>query len=321
MTSDPTPDLRSEQAGPGTVLITGGTGSLGYETAKVIAGAGRSLTVVITGRGVQATERAAAELEAETGGSVRGMALDLGSLHDVRRFAEELTAAQLPPLRAVVCNAGIQSVSGTTLTSDGFELAFGVNHLAHFLLVHELLPHVVTPARIVFVSSGTHDPAQRTGMPAPVYTSARELAVPEGADTANPNAIGRRRYTTSKFCNVLATYELARRLAGERPGESITVNAFDPGLMAGTGLARDYGPVQAFVWKHLMPVLTVVPGINTHTPRHSGAALARLVLDPDLAQTTGRYFEGRKEIRSSKDSYDRAKQLDLWDTSVELTRT
>jgi NAD(P)-dependent dehydrogenase (short-subunit alcohol dehydrogenase family) len=305
---------------PATVLITGGTGSLGYETAKAIAGASRALTVVITGRGAQAGERAAAELEAATGGCVRGMALDLGSLDDVRRFAKELTTAQLPPLRAVVCNAGIQSVSGTALTAEGYELTFGVNHLAHFLLVRELLAHLVEPARIVFVASGTHDPAKLTGMPVPAYTSARQLAFPDGTHAGSPNAIGRRRYTTSKLCNVLMTYELARRLETERPGESITVNAFDPGLMAGTGLARDYGPVQAFAWKYVMPALVVVPGLNVHTPRHSGAALARLVLDESLTRTTGRYFEGRKEIRSSVDSYDRAKQLDLWDTSVELTQ-
>jgi hypothetical protein len=98
------------------------------------------------------------------------------------------------------------------------------------------------------------------------------------------------------------------------------VNAFDPGLMPGTGLARDYGRVQAFVGNRVMPALIVVPGLNIHTSRHSGAALARLVLDDELQGTTGRYFEGRKEIRSSADSYDREKQRDLWDTSVDLTR-
>lgn len=318
MTGEPDP------TGPGTVLITGGTGSLGFEAAKAIAGAGRGLIPLITGRGQAAVGRAAIELTAATGSTVRGMPLDLASLDDVRRFVEDLTSAvssgSLPPLRAVVCNAGIQSVAGTRLTADGFEQTFGVNHLAHFLLVRELLPHLVAPARIVFVASGTHDPAQRTGMPDPVYTSARRLAVPDGAEPGGTNTLGRRRYTTSKLCNVLTTYELARRIESERPGESITVNAFDPGLMPGTGLARDYGRVQAFVWNRVMPALTVLPGLNIHTPRRSGAALARLVLDDDLRGTTGRYFEGRKEIRSSKESYDRARQLDLWQTSVELTR-
>src|SRR4051794_21424895 len=180
--------------GPGTVLITGGTGSLGYEAAKVIASAAaagrRSLTPVITGRDARAAERAAAELESATGSSVRGMALDLGSLENVRRFAKALVSASGPPLRAIVCNAGIQSVSGTMVTADGFEQTFGVNHLAHFLLVRELLPHVVAPARIIFVASGTHDPAKRTGMPAPVYSSARHLAVPDDGHTGSASTGG-----------------------------------------------------------------------------------------------------------------------------------
>ena len=303
-----------------TVLITGGTGSLGYEAAKALAGAGRGLSVVVTGRSGEGVERVAARLRAETGATVHGMALDLGSLDDVRRFVEELTSAALPPLQAVVCNAGIQSVSGTAYTADGYEQTFGVNHLAHFLLVRELLPHLVEPARIVFVASDTHDPTRPTGMPAPEYTTARALARPDGDATGSANTVGRRRYTTSKLCNVLITYELARRLQEEHPDGSITVNAFDPGLMPGTGLARDYGPVQAFAWKYVLPALTVVPGINVHTPRRSAAALARLVLDQGLQHVTGRYFSGTKQIRSSQESYDRSKQLDLWDSSVELTR-
>jgi hypothetical protein len=150
-------------------------------------------------------------------------------------------------------------------------------------------------------------------MPAPVYVDAHSLAHPTRPD-GNATA-GRRRYTTAKLCNVLATYEFARRV----PAEVATFNAFDPGLMPGTGLARDYGRLQRFAWRYLLPALTVVPGLNIHTPRRSGTALSRLVLDPELAGTTGAYFSGPRETRSSADSYDRAKAADLWDTSVTLT--
>jgi NAD(P)-dependent dehydrogenase (short-subunit alcohol dehydrogenase family) len=170
------------------------------------------------------------------------------------------------------------------------------------------------------VASDTHDPSKPTGMPAPRYTSARTLAHPDADETGGRTAVGRRRYTTSKLCNVLTAYELARRLADERPGGAITVNAFDPGLMPGTGLARDYRGVRAFAWKYVLPALTAVPGLNVHTPGRSAAALARLVLDPGLRRTTGRYFSGGRDVRSSRDSYDRDKARDLWDTSVELTR-
>lgn len=98
-----------------------------------------------------------------------------------------------------------------------------------------------------------------------------------------------------------------------------TFNAFDPGQLPGTGRARDYPPVRAFAWRYVMPALAAVPWLNVHTPRRSGAALARLVLDPALAGTTGKYFSGTRELPSSEDSYDQAKAVDLWHTSVALT--
>ncbi|WP_018177259.1 SDR family NAD(P)-dependent oxidoreductase [Jongsikchunia kroppenstedtii] len=304
-------------AGPaaGTILITGGTGSLGYRAAEAVLESAPDAQVVITGRGADRAAAAARRL----GDRAIGMPLDLSSLDDVRRFAGEFMAREeLPPLRAVVCNAGVQIVSGTALTVDGFEETFAVNHLAHLLLVRELLPAVADAGRIVFVASDTHDPTKPTGMPDPAYTTARDLAHPVDDGTSSPGAVGRHRYTTSKLCNVLATYELARQLDSASDGRRITVNAFDPGLMPGTGLGRDYPGVQGLAWRYLMPALTVVPGINVHTPRQSGRALARLVVDPDLAVVTGKYFSGRRQIRSSADSYDIAKAQDLWTTSIEL---
>lgn len=275
-----------------TALVTGGTGSLGFQAAKAIIAGGWD--VVITGRDGVA--------EAATRLGAVGLPLDLGSLAQVRRFAREV-----PVPHAIVCNAGVQNVSGTVLTEDGIEQTFGVNHLAHFLLVRELLPRMAPGARVVFVASDTHDPTKHTGMPAPVYTDARSLAYPT---EETGGTVGRRRYTTAKLCNVLATYEFARRVP------TATFAAFDPGLIPGTGLARDYRGLQAFAWRYLLPALTVIPGLNINTPRRSGEALARLVLNPEL---TGRYYSGRREIRSSTDSYDLAKAADLWDTSVELT--
>ena len=167
------------------------------------------------------------------------MTLELASLTAIRQFTQDLAAADLPSLGALVCNAGVQVVTGTTTTTDGFEMTFGVNHLGHFLLANLLLPRCVPCGRIIVVSSDTHDPAARTGMPAPAYPSAEQLAraapVPAGVKVG---AIGRQRYTTSKRCNVLCAYEFARRLHARQ--SAITVNAFNPGLMLDTGLVCDY---------------------------------------------------------------------------------
>jgi NAD(P)-dependent dehydrogenase (short-subunit alcohol dehydrogenase family) len=191
------------------------------------------------------------------------------------------------------------------------EMTFGVNHLGHFALVQGVLDHLSRPARILVVSSGTHDPAKHTGMPSPRYTSAAEIARPAAGGTV---AEGRRAYTTSKLCNVLFTYELDRRLGHGEQG--VTVTAFDPGLMPGSGLARDYPPLQRLAWRYLLPALRVLPGVRS--TRTSGRYLAALAGDARFDGVTGEYFDGGKPIRSSADSYDRDKALDLWTTSEQL---
>ena len=66
----------------------------------------------------------------------------------------------------------------------------------------------------------------------------------------------------------------------------------------------------------MFPLLRVLPNVNS--ARTSGARLAALVSDPRFDGVTGAYFEGKRQIRSSADSYDRDKALDLWETSEQL---
>jgi hypothetical protein len=113
---------------------------------------------------------------------------------------------------------------------------------------------------------------------------------------------------------VLFTYELDRRLG--HGGQGITANAFDPGLMPGSGLARDYPPLQRLAWRYLLPALRVLPGV--HSTRTSGRNLAALANDAQFDGVTGEYFDGLRPIRSSADSYDSGKALDLWETSERL---
>ena len=103
----------------------------------------------------------------------------------------------------------------------------------------------------------------------------------------------------------------------------MTANAFDPGLMPGTGLAREHSAPIRFVWNkvlpRILPVLRRLTTSNVHSTAESGAALARLVADPPLADTNGKYSEGQKEIRSSIESSDAERARDLWNVSAELT--
>jgi light-dependent protochlorophyllide reductase len=304
----------------GAVLVTGGNSGIGFECARALALGGRE--VLIASRDRNASEVAATKISQESGAQrVTAMALDLGSLSSVRAFVKEIEEKDIA-ISALVCNAGVQVVTGPNLTVDGFESTFGINHLGHFLLVNLLLPRLQksAPARVIVVSSGVHDPNLFSGMPKPAITDLQTLAK-TGCGELKGKFNGQLAYANSKLCNLWFTYELARRVDAGK----ITVNAFDPGLVPGSGLGREYSPALRFVWEKILPQVAkvatyAIPNVNP-APK-SGAALAKLVLSPELENTTGKYFPSHtrwKEAPSSEESYSLERAKALWEDSTKLT--
>jgi NAD(P)-dependent dehydrogenase (short-subunit alcohol dehydrogenase family) len=310
----------------GAALVTGGNSGIGLECARALAR--RGWRVIIASRDRSASAAAVERIRRDGGNAVVDeMGLDLGSLAAVRAFVAELEADSVP-LRALVCNAGLQVTRALRRSADGIELTFAVNHLGHFLLVHLLLRRLLAnaPARIAVVASGVHDPRHATGMPKPAITDVATLAATGGADREHYD--GRLAYVNSKLCNVWFTYELVRRLEAAQLDDherALAANAFDPGLVPGSRLARDYPPVLRWLWNGLGPGLAralspLLPGINTAD--RAGAALARLIDDPVLAGVSGRYFSSYARWRaapSSDASYDGARAATLWEESVRMT--
>jgi NAD(P)-dependent dehydrogenase (short-subunit alcohol dehydrogenase family) len=308
------------------VLITGGNSGIGFECARELARAGWH--VVIASRDRRRSEEAIRRITGESGaGAASEMGLDLGSTTSVRALAREVQAGHVG-LRALVCNAGLQVTTGPRLSADGYEVTFAVNHLGHFLLTNLLFQQLVAngPARIVVVASGVHDPTLWTGMPKANITDVSTLAATGGPRAGEFN--GRLAYVNSKLCNLWFVYELVRRIEGAgfgRDGRSVTVNGFDPGLVPGSGLGRDYPAPLRFVWNRILPgvarlLTSVVPTINP-APK-SGRALARLVVDPALAGVTGKYFPSHarwREAPSSDASYDVERAQALWTESVRMS--
>jgi NAD(P)-dependent dehydrogenase (short-subunit alcohol dehydrogenase family) len=298
-----------------TWIVTGGNAGLGFQCCRFLVQRPGSL-IVIASRDSRKGEAAAQQLRRE-GGAAEVLALDLNALGAVRAFVEAFHRADLPPLAGIVCNAGVQIITAPTQTADGFEATFGVNHLAHYLLVRLLLGDLVAGGNIVFVSSNTHDPQQQAGLglPEPRFGSARAVAydLEPGADA------GRRRYTTSKLCNIYSTYELVRQLdqSGDPRLQSIHVNAFDPGMMPGTGLARTYPTPLRFAWNYVLPALTLFQK-NVNRPSTSGRRLAALA-SGQMGELKGKYVSMGKVLPSSALSYDASKAWDLWKVSAELT--
>jgi NAD(P)-dependent dehydrogenase (short-subunit alcohol dehydrogenase family) len=192
--------------------------------------------------------------------------MDMASLESVRQ-----AVGSLPAVDALAANAGLQSPGARRMTGDGFEETFEVNWLAHLALIDELVARDDGgPRRIVLIGSATHDPAVRHGMPAPMEGALAEIARGGAAGQDTPSD-GRRRYTTSKLLITTSTPALAREMPDR------WVACFDPGLMPGTGLARDYVPWQRVLWSTVGRAAVLLPG--AFSPKQSGRTLARLLLD------------------------------------------
>ncbi len=298
----------------GTILITGGTAGIGYECALDLARSHPKLLILIASR---SNPEAAKDINSALGQSnVQHLTLDLASQSKIRDFVEDYEKQSFPPLQALVLNAGLQIFVGLTETVDGLETTFAVNHVGHVLLFQLLRQFLTKKARIVITASGVHDPAKKTGVRPPEFTTPEMAAHPskEKLDqTGNFNG-GQGRYSLSKLCNVLWMYALHDHI--KQSSNSWTVTAMDPGLVPGTSLLRD-APffirlLAVHVMPHLVPLLRLALMTNVHRPSESGSALARLAVGTDVQGVSGVYYEGRTPIDSSKDSMVRDWQEALW---------
>ncbi|RUS12741.1 hypothetical protein BC937DRAFT_87133, partial [Endogone sp. FLAS-F59071] len=114
-----------------TFLVTGATSGLGEETVRSLAKHGAK--IVFSARDLAAAEKVATKIKVETPtADVLYYKLDLSSLASVKAFAEEVKASGVQ-INTLICNAGVMA-SPYSKTVDGFELQFGTNHVAHFLL-------------------------------------------------------------------------------------------------------------------------------------------------------------------------------------------
>jgi NAD(P)-dependent dehydrogenase (short-subunit alcohol dehydrogenase family) len=275
-------------------ILTGGTRGLGLATARRLAA--EDIPTIITGT----DPSHAADVAQQVG--VRWQGLDLADVRSVDRFAEQLAALGRPS--CLIANAGLQ-VTQPAATDDGIELTFAVNHLGHLQLVERLRDLDAMPERIVMLTSGTHDPARRTFMPHPLPVDVSRLRVPP--EEAGTECL--RRYTTAKLAVLMTAYELARRYT------DTNVVAFDPGLMPGTGLARDHGAVARIAWTTVARVFTAFPFASSPaaTARHLARLARGLVQYP-----SGTHVDRGRATRSSAASYDEDVQRQLVDDSMSL---
>jgi NAD(P)-dependent dehydrogenase (short-subunit alcohol dehydrogenase family) len=246
-----------------TVLVTGATQGLGAAMVRALDER-TDFEVVLAVRDVGRGEAVAKTLRRPA----RVVALDLSSLENVRRFA----AGWNEPLFGLVNNAGVQHATDTAPTVDGYDETFAVNWLAVVELTLALLPQL-EGGRVVNIGSGTHNPENKTatlfGFRGGRFTSVPALARGE-TDGTSPGQRAKDRYATSKLVVTAGTAALARRFP------KTTFLTLDPGLMAGTGLARGAPLVQRLAWSSVLKwVAPLLP--DTSTPERSALAAVGLL--------------------------------------------
>ncbi len=267
-------------------LITGATLGIGKETALGLAC--RGAHVAIVGRDPDRTRATADWIRRKAStAEVSFLLADLSSQSEVRRVAREFSD-RYSRLDVLVNNAGAIFARRET-TVDGFERTWALNHLAYFLLTHELLGllKASAPARIVNVASTMH-----TGG-----------FIDFGDLLGEKNYGGIRAYSQSKLANVLFTYALARRLEGT----GVTANCLHPGGVA-TGFGQNTHGALKLLMKLARPFLI--------TAEQGAATSIYLASSPDIEGVSGRYFAKCKPVRSSAASHDEALQERLWALSL-----
>ena len=265
------------------ILVTGSTDGIGKATAAELLSRGGA-AVIIHGKSEKEVQVAQRELARRSGGERPDTVIaDFSDMDQIRQMAADLSS-RYSFLNVLINNAGTYQKT-RQLTEQGIELTFAVNYLAPFLLTGLLLPLLRkgTPARIVTVASSAHEDVDHidwNDLPAWYHYRAWDV------------------YALSKFADITFTYVLARKIAGT----GITANCLHPGVTN----------------THILK--TSFPGVSGISPEEGAQTSVYLALSPRVTTISGRYFDEKKAVPSSKLTRNRTMQERLWKLAEDLTR-
>lgn len=254
-----------------TVLVTGGTGGIGKETARALATLGAGL--VLVGRDATRAAAAVEELRRDTGNdAIDALVADVSRQADLHRLAEQV-AARHPTLHVLINNAGV-TTERRELTVDGVETTLAANVLGPFTLTHLLLPLLRGSGRVINLAGG----------------------VPRGRLDLT-NLQGERSYVGLAHYNQtkLALMAMSLAFAERSPAADATINVAYPGH-AWTSMNRDLTTgAYPRIARPIVPLLRFAMPVL-----YGGAAVARasrssvrLASSPDVAGVHGACFSSR----------------------------
>ena len=262
-----------------TVVITGSSEGIGKQTALELARLGAR--IILNGRHADKLKDVRDEIINATGNDgIEYVAADLSSMTEVTKFAEEILTL-CPRLDVLINNAGVL-IGDRTLTKDGYETTFAINHLSHFMLTNLLIDRLraSAPTRIITVSSQLH----RSGT--------IDFDNLHGERHYN----GRSAYCNSKLANVMFSHELSSRLTDS----GVTSNSLHPGVIATRLLRQSFGSAGGDELS-----------VGAETPVY-------LASSDEVASISGKYFQRKRIAETHPDVDNSALRKKLWEVSEKM---
>ncbi|TGL67541.1 SDR family NAD(P)-dependent oxidoreductase [Leptospira jelokensis] len=271
------------------ILVTGATDGIGRVCVQSFAKSKHEL--ILVGRNRDKLSALVSSLQVQ-GVKVHSYVADLSLVKDTFALAETIRN-QHPKIDVLLNNAGAY-FDKRTVTNEGLESTFALNHLNYFILALGLLPTLkaAEQGRIINVASRAHEG---------VELDFNDLL-------AEKQYSGWKQYQRSKLMNLYFSYELAERLNQTK----ITVNCLHPGFVKTKFGQNNEGLAKI--------ILTFAQNIFAISEDKGAETSIFLATDPNLSSTSGKYFVKKKESKSSPVSYDKTARRNLWTYTEDLLK-
>ena len=267
------------------IIVTGGTDGIGLALVKKLLE--KEHSVYIVGKNA---EKGNSVLNQLKNSKLDFFQCDLSEKSEIKKLLQSLN--KIPSIDVLINNAG-SIFDKRTLTKEGIEKTFALNHLSYMQLSLGLLSKLESSAdpRIVNVSSNAH----------------KRYKIDINDLENKENYSGWKAYCRSKLLNIFFTYSFKNEL-----NTKVNSNCLHPGFVN-----SNFGNNNKNFYRFLVNILKYLLAINVNKASLSPLYLS---LDKDLYGVNGKYFHKLNKINSSKESYDKDLAKKVWNKSLEYIK-
>ncbi|KAI8958100.1 putative short-chain dehydrogenase [Daldinia sp. FL1419] len=326
----------------GTVLVTGANGGLGCAIASQLASQAEfsscyGLYTVRDANLAPSLRSVLSENPSHAHGVISLDLTNLDSVHEVARTINTRVAeGTIPPIQALILNAGFQDFGKQLWTDDGFDVTFSANYLGHWLLTMLLLGSMNKDSgRIVVIGSQSHDPYDKRNRFTGAFGEEKYRTVVHDAASFGEIAKGTwcsakedpswrsgyRRYGAAKLFSIMMIYELQRRVDRDPVLKNISVIGVDPGTLLATSLQRDASwVIRILIFRIIYPITAFLfPNGLVRSTRKSASQILEASLGREPKFPKGLYYFDGRQLETSTESKDLRKQDIVWQESIKYT--